>query len=86
MIYPINYGFVPNTKSGDGEELDAYLLNVELPVESYKGVCIAIIHREDDNEDKLIIVPEGNESLSDKDILEAIHFQEQYFKSQLVRS
>ena len=25
FIYPINYGYVPNTISGDGEELDAYL-------------------------------------------------------------
>ena len=26
FIYPVNYGYVPNTISGDGEELDAYLL------------------------------------------------------------
>ena len=28
FIYPVNYGYVPNTISGDGEELDAYLLGV----------------------------------------------------------
>ena len=28
FIYPINYGYVPNTVSGDGEELDAYVLGV----------------------------------------------------------
>lgn len=26
FMYMINYGFIPNTVSGDGEELDAYLL------------------------------------------------------------
>ena len=26
FIYPVNYGFIPNTISGDGEELDCYLL------------------------------------------------------------
>lgn len=25
FIYMVNYGYVPNTISGDGEELDAYL-------------------------------------------------------------
>ena len=37
FIYPINYGYVPNTVSGDGEELDAYLLGVFKPVEEYEG-------------------------------------------------
>lgn len=26
FIYPNNYGYIPNTVSGDGEELDAYIL------------------------------------------------------------
>ena len=45
FIYPVNYGYVPNTVSGDGEELDCYLLGVFEPVESYTGRCIAVIHR-----------------------------------------
>lgn len=28
MIYPVNYGYIPGTISGDGEELDAYVLGV----------------------------------------------------------
>ena len=32
FIYPINYGFVPNTISGDGEELDCYILGVYEPL------------------------------------------------------
>ena len=33
FIYMVNYGFIPNTISGDGEELDAYLLGEFDPVE-----------------------------------------------------
>lgn len=28
FIYPVIYGYVPNTVSGDGEELDAYVLGI----------------------------------------------------------
>ena len=32
FIYPVNYGYIPNTVSGDGGELDCYLLGVFEPV------------------------------------------------------
>ncbi len=32
FIYPVNYGFIPNTISGDGEELDCYILGVSEPL------------------------------------------------------
>ena len=84
FIYPINYGYVPNTISGDGEELDAYLLGVFEPVNEFKGKCIAIIHRTNDNDDKLVIVPKDIE-YSDEEINEQIKFQEQYFKHIIIR-
>lgn len=37
FIYMVNYGYVPNTISGDGEELDAYLLGVFEPVDEFIG-------------------------------------------------
>jgi inorganic pyrophosphatase len=84
FIYPVNYGYVPNTVSGDGEELDAYLLGIFEPVESYTGRCIAIIHRINDNDDKLIIVPDGKDYSNDA-IEALIEFQEQYFKHIIIR-
>ena len=36
--YPINYGFIPNTMTGDGEELDAYVLGVEEAIESFTDI------------------------------------------------
>ena len=83
-IYPVNYGYVPNTISGDLEELDCYLLGVLEPVEEYKGKCIAVIHRLDDNDDKLIIVP-VNKNFSNEEINNLVNFQEQYFKHIIIR-
>src|SRR5437868_11117043 len=59
LWYPVNYGYVPGTLSGDGQEVDAYLLGVYEPVERADGVVIGIIIRADDNEDKLVVAPEG---------------------------
>ena len=84
FIYPLNYGYVPDTISGDGEELDAYLLGVFEPVEEFQGNCIAIIHRTNDNDDKLIILPEGKE-YSDDAIDALTEFQEQYFEHVIIR-
>lgn len=84
FIYPVNYGYVPNTLSGDGEELDCYLLGVFDPVSTYTGKCIAVIHRINDDDDKLIVVPEEKE-YSDDAINALIEFQEQYFKHIILR-
>ena len=84
FIYPVNYGYVPNTVSGDGEELDAYLLGVFEPVDEYEGECIAIIHRTNDNDDKLVVVPKGK-NYSDDAIDALVEFQEQYFKHIIIR-
>lgn len=84
FIYPVNYGYVPNTVSGDGEELDAYLLGVFEPVDEYEGECIAVVHRTNDNDDKLVVVPEGKKYTDDQ--IEALtEFQEQYFTHKILR-
>ncbi len=84
FIYPVNYGYIPNTISGDGEELDAYILGVNTPVNTFYGKCIAIIHRLNDNDDKLVIVPE-NKLFSDSEIEILTDFQEQYFEHVIIR-
>ena len=85
FIYPVNYGYVPNTISGDGEELDAYLLGVFEPVEEYIGKCIAIIHRTNDNDDKLVVVPIGK-NYSDDAINALTEFQERFFEHRIIRN
>ena len=84
FIYPLNYGFIPGTISGDGEELDCYILGVFKPIEEFTGKCIAIIHRTDDDDDKLVLAPEGKD-YSDDAINALTEFQEQYFKHEIIR-
>lgn len=82
ITYPVNYGFIPNTIAGDGEELDVYLLGVSEPVKEYECQIVAISHRDNDSEDKLIGVPAGVQFTKDE-IKNAIHFQEQYFDTEI---
>ena len=83
-IYPTNYGYIPNTVSDDGEELDAYVLGIFEPVDTFDGICIAIIHRLDDNDDKLIVVPKGK-NYTDEQIDCLTEFQERFFKHTILR-
>jgi len=85
IIYPINYGYIPNVFSPDGEELDVYVLGISEPLKIFTGVCIALIHRLDDKDDKLILAPE-NTYFSDAEIMALTEFQEKYFTSIILRS
>lgn len=84
FIYPVNYGYIPNTISGDGEELDCYILGVFEPIKNFKGKCIAIIHRINDDDDKLVIVPENVEYSNDA-IEALVEFQERFFEHIIIR-
>ena len=84
FTYELNYGYIPNTTSGDGEELDCYVLGVDEPITEFIGKCIAVIHRLNDDDDKLIVVPDGKE-FTDEEIKKLTHFQEQYFESEIIR-
>lgn len=84
MIYTVNYGYVPNTVSGDGEELDCYVLGVFEPIEKFEGKCIAVIRRINEDDDKLIIVPE-DKNYSNEQIRALTEFQERYFESKIMR-
>ena len=82
LVYPINYGYIPDVLGGDGEELDVYLLGVDTPVQEYTARIIAIVHRENDVEDKLVAAPEGMSFTADE-IRAAVDFQEKYYISKI---
>lgn len=84
FMYMLNYGFIPNTISGDGEELDVYLLGDFEPVAESSGKVIAVIHRTNDDDDKLIVSKNGKE-YSDDAIRALTEFQERYFESVIIR-
>lgn len=84
FMYLANYGFIPNVPAPDGEDLDAYVLGVFEPVETFTGKCIAVIQRLDDDDDKLIVVPAGKD-YSDEQIIALTEFQERFFAPLVTR-
>ena len=74
FVYLVNYGYIPNTISGDGEELDAYVIGEFEPVESFHGVVKAIIHRLNDDDDKLVVMPEDKD-YSDEQFERLLNFR-----------
>ncbi len=77
-VYKVNYGYLPSTRSGDGEPLDVYLLGVNRPVDKFRARVIGIVHRRRDREDKLIAAPAGVE-LHQAQMEAAVRFTEKYF-------
>ena len=84
FIYTVNYGYIPGTISGDGEELDAYVLGEHNPLDEFEGKVIAIIHRTNDNDDKLVVMKDGR-NYTDEQIRALTEFQEQWFESEIWR-
>lgn len=84
FMYMLNYGYIPGTISGDGEELDAYVVGVYEPLEEFTGKVIAIIHRTNDNDDKLVVAPD-NTNYDDSAIKALTEFQERFFESIIIR-
>lgn len=80
MVYPVNYGFVPGTVSGDGEELDAYILGVAEPLETFTGRCVGVVRRTTEDDDKPVVAPAGMRFV-ESEIRNATFFQERYFTS-----
>jgi len=85
IIYPINYGYLPGIPAPDGDELDVYVLNIMQRPSRFPGLCIAVIHRLNDNDDKFVVVPRG-QNAADEQITAQTWFQEQFFESISIRS
>lgn len=82
MYYPVNYGYVEGIIAPDGEEQDVYVLGVDEPLKEFTGRVIAVIHRFDDVEEKWVAAPE-NVMFTKEEIMEQVHFQERFFKSEV---
>ena len=81
--YELNYGFIPNTLAGDGKEIDAYIFGVDESIEKFEGVVKAVIIRNDDNENKLV-VSKLDYPLIENEIRQKTYFQEQYFDTKII--
>jgi inorganic pyrophosphatase len=65
--------------------LDVYGLNIRERPSRFPGLCIAVIHRLNDNDDKFVVVLRG-QTAADEPITAQTWFQEQYFESISSRS
>ncbi len=83
IVYPINYGYIPGCIAADGEEQDAYILGVNKPLKEFSGQVVAVIHRRNDCEDKLVVAP-VEMVFHQGEIAGAVHFQEQYFDTRII--
>ena len=83
LYYPINYGYIEGIIALDGEEQDAYVLGVDVPVREFEGKIIAIIKRFDDVEEKWVVAPEDM-TFTKEEIMKQTQFQEKYFKTEIV--
>lgn len=83
LIYPVNYGFLPGTVSGDGEEIDAYVLGEFMPLTEFDGIVIAVIRRKNDKEDKLVVADRPGR-YDRQQIAALLEFQERFFESEVI--
>lgn len=80
FLYLLNYGYIPHTLAPDGEAVDAYVLGVFEPIDTFIGRCIAVIQRTDDDDDKVVVAPAGI-TYSGEQIRALTEFQERFFQS-----
>lgn len=83
ILYTVNYGYIDGILAADGEYQDAYILGVNEPIKEFYGKVIAIIHRFDDVEEKLVVAAE-NVTFTKTQIMEQVNFQEKFFKTQII--
>jgi len=83
IIYPLNYGYVPNVPAADGEWQDAYIWGVAKPIASFEGEVAAVIRRLDDAEDKWVVAPAGDRPTAEE-IRAGTAFAERYFQTEIL--
>lgn len=81
--YELNYGYVPGYIAPDDEELDAYVVGTDEPLEECTGVVVAVVLRRDDVEDKLVVAVDDR-TWSVEAVAAAIAFQESGWDSEVV--
>lgn len=83
-VYTVNYGYVEGVTAPDGEPQDAYILGVDTPVEDFTGMVIGVIVREDDNEDKWVVVPAqkaGTDICYECNVMHEVNFIEENYRT-----
>lgn len=82
VIYAQNYGYIKELKSLDKYQ-EVYVIGEKKPLKEFKGKVIAIIKRNDDNENKLVVC-KSNKNYTKKEILDMVNFKEKDFKNKII--
>lgn len=91
--YGLNYGYVEGVIGGDGEEQDAYIIDVNLSLprmSAFEGYVVAVIVRKNDVETKWVVAPiyAGDARYAPKytkeQIASAVNFQEKFFDIEII--
>ena len=86
VIYPINYGYYEKLTALDGEFQDAYILGVDEPISSFEGTVVAIIHRFNDVEDKLVVTKNRTKNSIKEEIIKNVEFREKYYDYEIIET
>ncbi|MFA7032545.1 MAG: hypothetical protein WC201_03180 [Bacilli bacterium] len=83
VIYQVNYGYLVDAISIDGEKQYAYILGVNEPIKEYKGIVKAIIYNKNECKNNLIVCS-NEQSFSKEEIKKKTFFQEQFFDTEII--
>ena len=76
--FPVNFGYISDAFNEEGEAVKAYVIGVNIPLESFNGRVIALIFRNQENEFLVVVAPVN--MIFTKDAIKKLtHFQEQYY-------
>jgi inorganic pyrophosphatase len=79
LIYPVNYGIVNESSVS----LEAYILGEFKPIKEFTGRVIAVIHRKDIFENKLVVA-RSTQKYSKEAIIGLTEFQERFYDSEVI--
>ena len=82
VIYPLNYGYVDELISDDGEFQDAYVYGPKEPVETFRGIVSCIIYHKDGP--SRFVVTRPGEMIDREAVMNAVAFEEQYYDTRFI--
>lgn len=89
LAHPFNYGCIPGTKSGDGEELDAFVISSR-PLKvaellSARVIGVLYVRDEMGEDDKIISVDASDKSLSNLSRISEMPTAQSKYLSELIK-
>ena len=81
IYFTCNYGYVDELLSKEGAFQDAYVVGIEEPMETFKGIVIGILYRKNEQESKWLVAKDNK--YKKDEVIKEIAFQEQFYDSRI---